>query len=287
MRFARYQSQTGPRIGLETPDGVFDTGYDDLATLIGDGEKGIGQALEAQRAGRFLKTGRLLAPLVPRTIYLAGINYRGHLRENPAYVIPDEPLVTAIKPSSTIIGPDEPIVLPASGTIARPDGFEVGHEVELAVIVGKRARNVSVEDAPGHIFGYTLINDVTARAIFARNGQMTLAKSFDSFAPIGPRVVTTDEIGDVTSLRLRSRINDLPMQDGAVGDQIHGPAALLSWISAFATLLPGDCIATGAPPGTAFFSPEPRWLRAGDVVTCSEERIGVLSNPVIAAEINR
>lgn len=223
--------------------------------------------------GALLASVRLLAPLMnPGKIVAIGLNYRDHAAESQV-AVPEEPLVFT-KFGSSIVGPGVPITWDPELTQA------VDYEAELAVVIGRRARNVSPEHALSHVFGYTCLNDVSARDLQFGDGQWVRGKSLDSFCPIGPVIVTADEIGDPQDLRIGCRIGDETMQDATTGDMIFGVAELIARLSRSFTLEPGDIIATGTPPGVGYFREPKRLLRGGDTVTVWVDGIGELTNPV-------
>jgi 2-keto-4-pentenoate hydratase/2-oxohepta-3-ene-1,7-dioic acid hydratase in catechol pathway len=172
-----------------------------------------------------------------------------------------------MKPSTTVIGPDEAIVYP-------PDGENIHFEGELTVIIGKEARHVSESEALGYVFGYTCGNDVSDRVLQRREseyGCLLMGKGYDTFAPIGP-VVETDI--DPSNLRLITRVNGEVRQNGNTADLVYGVPALITYLSKYMTLLPGDIITTGTPPGVALGMKPPQWLKAGDVVTLGIAGLG-------------
>lgn len=207
---------------------------------------------------------RLLAPMLPTKILCVGKNYADHAAEMDSD-LPDEPLIFS-KPATAVIGPDEPIQLPQLSA-------DVHHEAELAVVIARPTRRVSVADAPAAILGYTCANDVTARDLQARDGQWTRAKGFDSFCPLGPWIET--EVDPADGLGVRCRVNDDIRQDGTTGDLVFSVAELVAFCSAFATLLPGDVLLTGTPAGVGP-------LADGDTVHVDVDGVGTLSNPVVA-----
>ena len=206
---------------------------------------------------------KLLAPVIPTKILAIGRNYADHAAEMGGDV-PAEPLVFA-KLSTSVIGPDDAVLLPALSS-------EVHHEAELAVVIKRIARQVPVEMAHEAILGYTCANDVTARDLQASDGQWTRGKGFDTFCPLGPWIET--EL-DVSSLAVRCRVNGETRQDGSTADLVFSIPQLVSHVSAFTTLLPGDVILTGTPAGVGRISD-------GDTVEVEVEGIGVLRNPVRA-----
>lgn len=224
-------------------------------------------SLEELLAGRAARTSapppdaRLLAPTAPTKVVCIGLNYRSHAEEM-GKALPDEPLMF-IKPPSSVIGPEEAIELPRQSQL-------VHHEAELAVVIGRRAKNVSATDAADYILGFTLLNDVTARDLQRSDVQYTRAKGFDTFAPCGPRIVC----GLVPErLELQLRVNGELRQRGACDDLIFSVNELLAHISSVMTLEVGDIISTGTPSGVGE-------LHDGDTVTIENREIGVLRNPV-------
>jgi len=204
-------------------------------------------------------------------IICVGLNYVDHARE-VALQLPERPLLFAKWPNACVDS-GEPIVIP-------PGVTSVDYEAELAAVVGSRVKRVSVENALEAIAGYTCLNDVSARDIQFGDGQWTRAKSFDTFCPMGPRIVPSAEVGDPQALRIQCRLNGVTVQDGSTADMVFGVAELVSFVSEAITLEPGDVIATGTPPGVAYGSPDPRYLRDGDEVEVEIEGIGVLVSPV-------
>lgn len=219
--------------------------------------------------------GRLLCPLAPPNILALGINYRQHGDEF-AMSYPEQP-VLFLKATTSVIGPGEPILLPRAG------GEHVDYEAELAVVIGRRAKNVSPGEAMECIFGYTCANDVSARdwQIEKQKGQWARGKSFDSFCPLGPWLVTRDEVEDPGHLRIRCLVNGRALQDASTSDMIFPVAALVSNLSLSMTIEPGTVILTGTPQGVGFTRKPPIFLRAGDTVSVEIERIGTLTNPVL------
>ncbi len=212
--------------------------------------------------------GDLVAPLRPGKIVAIGLNYMDHIRET-GLDQPREPLIFAKFPSS-VIGPGEAIVLTG----------RVDWEVELAVVIGRRMRDVHAQDALDDVFGYTVANDVSARDLQFGDGQWTRGKSLDTFCPLGPLIVTADEIPDPQRLGLWTRVNGEVVQSSSTAEMIFGVAELLAHCSRYFTLEPGDVLLTGTPWGCGEFMDPPRSLRPGDQVEVEVEGIGVLRNPV-------
>ena len=214
-----------------------------------------------------------LGPPVPRPgkVICIGLNYKDHAAESNM-AVPKSP-VTFSKYVTSVTGPGRPIALPAVSS-------QVDYEAELAVVIGRRAKHVPIERAWDYVLGYTNLNDVSARDFQFADGQWQRGKSCDTFAPMGPAIVTPDEVGDPHALRIRLRLNGETMQDSSTGQLIFGIDHLIAFLSQTVTLEPGDVIATGTPPGVGFARKPPVFLKAGDVVEVEVEGLGVLSNPV-------
>ncbi|WP_029290079.1 fumarylacetoacetate hydrolase family protein [Cellulomonas sp. HZM] len=258
MRIARFTTGSDPRFALV--DG--EPGHEELVVISGDP-----LYMPVQPTGERVRLDddgvRLLAPVIPRSkIVGVGRNYADHAAEM-GNDVPSAPMLF-LKPNTSVIGPDDPIVL--------PDWTEhVEHEAELAVVIGKVTKDVPVESALDHVFGFTVANDVTARDAQRSDGQWARAKGFDGACPIGPWVVPGLDVDD---LAVRARVNGETKQDGRTSQLVFDVAYLISYISEIFTLLPGDVILTGTPAGV---SP----IVDRDVVECEVEEIGVLRNPVL------
>jgi len=219
---------------------------------------------------------KLLAPIAPTQILCIGLNYRQHAAETGAKV-PDRPILF-VKGINTLQNPGDPILIPQH---LRSD--EVDYECELAVVIGRACKNVSRAHALDYVLGYTCCNDVSARDHQLRlgGGQWCRGKFFDTFAPLGPRLVTRDEIPPPNALRISTLLNGDRVQDSNTSDMIFDVPALIEYLSGSTTLVPGTVILTGTPQGVGMAAkPSPRWLRAGDSVTIEIEKIGALTNPV-------
>jgi len=229
-----------------------------------------GEAHDAD--ARALDELRALAPVPkPDKVVCIGLNYRDHAEE-AGLPIPEVPILFA-KFANSVIGPSEPIVIP-------PETNEPDFEAELAVVIGRTASRVRVAEALSYVGGYTCANDVSARDLQNRTSQWTLGKAIDTFLPLGPVLVTPDEIGDPQALAIRCEIGGRELQSSSTARMVFGVAELISSISATMTLEPGDVIATGTPPGVGFARTPPVWLEDGNEVTIEIERIGRLTNPV-------
>lgn len=251
MKIVRCQTTSGPRFGVQEGENI--------RLLRGVPYGGLDFSGTQVKAGEVA----LLAPCEPSKIVAIGINYAPHARELD-FRIPAEPLIF-LKPPSAVIGPGEHIVLPAMSS-------QVDYEGELAVVIGRKTRNVNRSEALQAVFGYTCCNDVTARDLQKKDVQFTRSKSFDTFAPIGPCIETELDPGrvEVTSL-----VNGSLRQQANTATMIRPVAELISFISGIMTLLPGDIIATGTPAGVG-------QLHAGDTVSIVIGPIGTLTNPVRA-----
>jgi 2-keto-4-pentenoate hydratase/2-oxohepta-3-ene-1,7-dioic acid hydratase in catechol pathway len=262
-----------------------------IGRFLSGGRVVVGQMVDATSARRIegdifgdhsvtndvVKVERLLVPLVPTDILCIGVNYRKHAEETGS-PIPQTPMLF-IKSSNTLNDPGSRIVLPRNSQM--PD-----FEAELCVVIGKAARHVSPEDALDYVYGYTCANDVSARD-WQRDkalggGQFARGKSFDTFCPLGPWIVTKDEIPDPNALRIRCTINGQTMQDSSTADMIYDVRRLIASLSSTLTLRPGAVILTGTPEGVGMGRTPPVWLKAGDRVAVEVEKIGVLENPVVA-----
>lgn len=221
-------------------------------------------------------TGRLLAPVVPTTIFCTGLNYRKHAEETGGR--PPEFPVLFMKGLNAIANPGDPIEIPVHLASERVD-----YECELAVVIGRRAKNVSRTEALNYVAGYTCANDVSARDWQIQRGgsQWCRGKTFDTFCPIGPCLVTPDEIPDPNNLRISTTLNDQVVQDWTTSDMIFDVSALIEFFSGSTTLLPGTLLLTGTPHGVGMARDPRLWLQEGDTVSVEIEKIGRLTNPVI------
>lgn len=249
MRLIRYQSPTGPQFGVDEGGTV--------RPLHGDpfGSHTLGDQTLA------LQDLTLLAPIQPRQILGVGLNYTSHLGGRPAPTKPE----LFWKPPSAVVGPGEAILLP-------PDAQDVHAEGELVIVIGRQTKGVSAAEAMDHVFGYTIGNDLSDRHWQQNDRQWWRAKGCDTFAPIGPAVVTDL---DYRSLTIETRINGGIVQQGSLADLLFDVGTIVAFVSQYVTLLPGDMIFSGTPGHT-------RALQAGDAVTVAIDQIGVLANPVQA-----
>jgi len=230
---------------------------------------------ERRKATVKLSDVKILAPVVsPPKIVCLGLNYRDHIAEQDA-VMPKD-LIIFLKPHTTVVGPDESVV--------KPDFVrELDYEAELAVIIGKKGKNISVEDARDHVFGFTCFNDVSARDVQFKDKQWTRGKSFDTFAPMGPCITTTEQIGDPHNLWIRTRVNGEIRQNSSTHNMVFNVYQIVHELSRVMTLEPCDLIATGTPAGVGFaMKPKPKFLLPGDTVEVEIENIGTLRNTVVS-----
>jgi 2-keto-4-pentenoate hydratase/2-oxohepta-3-ene-1,7-dioic acid hydratase in catechol pathway len=228
---------------------------------------------DASRFTAFEDRAEIAMPFSPGNVFCVGLNYRDHAQESNA-PIPQQPVLFA-KWTSAMIGPGQAIVLP-------PDTQEVDYEAELGVVVGRTCRGVSAEKALDYVAGYVCVNDISARDFQRMDGQWVRAKSQDTFGPVGPCLVTRDELADPQTLGIRCSVNGRMLQNSNTREMIFGVRELIAFISRGITLYPGDLISTGTPPGVGFAQKPPLFLHAGDEVVVDIDGIGRLSNPVRA-----
>jgi len=290
MRLVTFRDGKGTRIGaLDEAGRVLDLAEADPAlpremlALIGGGEAALSAARAAQATAPVAEGATILAP-IPRpakNIFCVGKNYHEHAKEfassgfdaTAKEVVPEAPVVFS-KPPTSVIGPQDPIpsFLDASAS--------TDYEGEIAVVIGRGGRGISEAEAYAHVFGYTIVNDVTARTLQHRHRQWILGKGIDGFCPMGPAIVTADAAGVPPRLSISTWVNGELRQRAPVSDLIFGIPTLIATISAAITLEPGDIIATGTPAGVGIGFTPPRFLKPGDVVRIEVPGIGVLENPV-------
>lgn len=282
MRFVTFQhnrnSEPGVMLGGQVI-GIRGAGFDSVASVIAGGAEAL------DRVERWLQRPpsselpdmaeiKLRAPMArPPKIICIGLNYRDHAEEGKM-TIPDVPTVFC-KFATSIIGPGDPIVLPKNS--AKPD-----YEAEFVVVIGKRGRHIPEEKWRDYVFGYSILNDVSARDFQMATTQWTMGKTFDTFAPFGPEIVTADEVEDPHNLAISLTLNGEVMQNSNTGNMIFKTPRLIAFLSSVFTLEPGDIISTGTPAGVGFARKPPRWLRPGDEVTVRVQGLGELTNPVVA-----
>lgn len=287
MRLANFEVQGERRVGIVEEGSVVDLSSSGLPTdtveLIGQWDRSKIDHLTTQAPRVPLDDVRLLAPLLPRkNIFAVGRNYRDHAKEfsdsgfdaSEKQMVPDHPVVFTKAPTS-VIGPDDAIVL------ANDPTGTTDYEGEMAVVIGRNARNVSEEAALDFVFGWTIINDVTARDLQKKHVQWFIGKSPDTFCPIGPWITTIDELPDIGASWMRTVVNGDLRQEAPISALIFDVGSLIATLSEVMTLEPGDVIATGTGLGVGIGFDPPRYLASGDVVEISIDGIGTLRNPVI------
>jgi acylpyruvate hydrolase len=288
MRLLTFSSNGESRFGVEVPGGVLDAHAADaalpvsLAAYLADMDR-LRPVLEAAIAAapaahiHAPATIRYLAPLAaPQKIVCIGLNYRDHAAE-VNLPLPEYPVAFA-KYANAIVGPDADVELPR-------ESDNLDYEAELVIVIGKRGRHIPIEKAYDHVAGYTIMNDVSVRDYQVRTSQWMLGKTFDTHAPIGPVIVTGDEIPDPQNLTIRCSIDGEVLQDSNTSNLVFTVPMLVSELSNIMTLEPGDIIATGTPPGVGMSRTPKRWMRAGERVRVEIERIGALENTIVAAAI--
>ena len=296
MRLVTFESPAGPRLGAVVGENVLDLAASadlptDMLTFIEAGERTwerartLVQQVEhdgAREGHQPLRAVKLLAP-IPRprkNVFALGLNYKEHVAEGARargseMKLPEYPVFFS-KVTTSVIGPDEPI--PYDGRLS--DRWD--WEVELAVVIGKAGRDITREQAFDHIFGYTVLNDVSVRDIQRKHGnQFFRGKSIDGTCPIGPWIVTRDEVPHPHRLRVTTRVNGVTKQDSNTSFMIFDIPATIESLAAGMTLEPGDIIATGTPDGVGFARNPPEFLKPGDVVEMEVEGVGLLRNPVV------
>lgn len=276
----RRTAGTASEPGLLQKDSVYPLaplGYADAESFIAAGEQALTSARASigKQSAVPLSSVQLLSPLLqPPRIFCVGLNYLDHAAESKM-VVQAVPTIFMKLPSA-ITGPDSDIVLPPNST--QPD-----YEAELAVVIGRSVRNVTRDNWRECVFGYTILNDVSARDVQLATSQWTLGKSFPTFCPIGPCVVTADELTDPHSLDLRLTIDGESMQQANTRDLIFDIPAVLGYISAIVPLEPGDIVSTGTPHGVGLGRTPPRWMRPGEEVVIEISGIGRLVNKTVTA----
>jgi len=262
-------AMAGEALGVNVPstiDGAINGGTADLTALVA-------KASGVRSAPWLLEEASLtLGPCVPEPskIICVGLNYRKHAEESGA-AIPTTPVLFS-KFTNTLAGQGDSVVLPA-GVAEQYD-----YEVEIAFVIGKTAKSISVENALDYVYGYFTADDISVRDLQTRTSQWLLGKTMDNFFPIGPYLVTADEIGDPQTLRLTTKVNGELRQNSNTGDMIFSIAGIISYISTYFPLLPGDVITTGTPEGVAMGMPNKPWLKPGDEVVVEVEKLGALRN---------
>jgi 2-keto-4-pentenoate hydratase/2-oxohepta-3-ene-1,7-dioic acid hydratase in catechol pathway len=285
MKLATFSFGGRRSVGVVREDGIVDVGPGGaMEALLAEGAEGMARARQAAADGTAIPLAdvRLHAPVTRPSKFLAiAANYQSHIDEvlanNPAYVPPTSQRWFTKLPSC-INGPYDPILMP-------PEGQELDYEAELAIVVGTRCRRVSERDAASVIAGFTVCNDVSVRDWQRRSPTIMLGKSFDTHGPLGPWLVTPDEVGDPHALRITCKVNGQTRQDGSTSEMIDNCYAQIAYLSTVCTLEPGDVIATGTPFGTGAAMKPPDLLQPGDVVRCEVERVGAIEGTVQAETV--
>jgi len=286
VKLFRFGAPGEERPGVLLPDGarVDASGFggDWNEAFFGQGDAGLARlakwvASDAAKAPRVPAGVRLASAIArPSKIVCIGLNYRDHARESGAS-LPGEPIVF-LKATSALAGPEDDLRLPIGGD-------KTDWEVELALVIGARAKYVAVEDAMKHVAGFVLHNDYSERGFqLERHGQWTKGKSADGFAPLGPFLATPEELPGFAAVRLWLKVNGETKQDSTTADMIFDVPTLVSYVSQFMTLLPGDVISTGTPAGVGLGHKPPLYLRAGDVVEYGIDGLGQARQKIVAPE---
>src|SRR5579872_4246913 len=274
VSFSAVDGMVRPGVLIEGSRAVIDLSseYTDALALIASGVQSL-QNLE--RYPQFsLDSIRLRSPLSnPPRLFAIGLNYRDHAKES-GMQIPTVPVVF-FKLTTAIIGPGENIVLPKNST--QPD-----YEAEFAFVIGRGGYRIPSDAWREHVYGYTIVNDVSARDVQFATSQWSMSKSFPTFCPMGPTIVTADEIADPHKLAIGLSIDGEVLQNSNTDELVFGIPQLIEHLSSIAPLLPGDVISTGTPPGVGLGRTPKRWLRPGETVTVTVEGLGSLTNPVVA-----
>lgn len=286
MKLITYEYENSVQPGVVWEDRVTEISSigPDLLAVIEQGEEGltaVAALLQQVRGGILLENVRLLAPIpVPRrNLMCLGLNYAEHAEESYTaqgreVSLPEVPIVFT-KATTSVIGPYDPIPFDAAVST------HIDWEVELAVVIGRAGKNIPEAEAMNYVLGYTIINDVSARDLQRQGKQFFKGKSLDGSCPMGPWIVTADELPDPHNLRVTSRVNGEVKQDGNTNMMIFSIPAIIAYLSQGMTLLPGDIISTGTPSGVGFARTPPEFLRPGNVVECEVEQIGLIRNQVI------
>jgi 2-keto-4-pentenoate hydratase/2-oxohepta-3-ene-1,7-dioic acid hydratase in catechol pathway len=281
MRLVTFSTEARRRLGVLEGDQVVELDPDrgwpsDMVELVARGREALAAADLTDAPRHSLGDVTLEAPLMPRkSVYAVGRNYLEHIHEvKEVRPVPEHPMVFT-KPPTSVIGPG--VAIDSSNDPTE----SVDYEGELAVVIGPGGKRISPEAAWGHVFGYTIVNDVSSRVLQKRHGQWVIGKGADTFCPMGPCLLTADEIDDVTAVWVRTKVNGEERQAAPVADLIFDIPTLIATLSRGITLEPGDVIATGTPAGVGLGFDPPVYLRPGDVVEVTVEPIGTLTNPVV------
>ena len=270
------EGDRSPRPGLVANDRIIDLAAEGFADALAflAAPASVQSDVARSHGSIALSSVRLLAPIpAPPRVFGIGLNYLEHAAESNMKVqaVP----TVFIKLSSSVVGPDVPVVLPKASS-------QVDYEAELGVVIGKAGHKIAAAEADNHVFGYTIVNDVSARDVQLATSQWNLGKSFPTFTPIGPWIVSKDEVGDANSLGISITVSGEVLQNSNTSLLIFKVPALIEYISGIVPLQPGDVISTGTPPGVGMGRTPQRWLRPGDDMVIRIDRVGELHNPVVA-----
>lgn len=287
MKLVTFENLDSTRIGAVTAKGIVDLSAiaADMLSLIRLGAEGLSRAAAlVETADKFITLSevKLLAPIPNprRNVMCLGLNYAEHAEESlqakgVKVALPEYPMIFT-KGTNSINGPYDDI--PYDASISE----EIDWEVELGVVLGQSGKNISVAEAMNHVFGYTVLNDISARDLQWKHQQFFKGKSLDGCCPIGPWIVTADEVDEPHNLNVSCRVNGVVKQNSNTRHMIFNIAETIRHLSSGMTLLPGDIIATGTPSGVGFARKPPEFLKAGDLVECEVEGVGKISNRVVA-----
>jgi 2-keto-4-pentenoate hydratase/2-oxohepta-3-ene-1,7-dioic acid hydratase in catechol pathway len=280
MRLATFLHNDTPTLGIVQNDSIIPIPGSSMLDAINQGPTVLALPPVGAPTPIPLSSVTLLAPIPNpiRNVICLGLNYAEHAKESAAArgIVAKIPTVPVIftKATNTVNGPF------ASIPFDKEVSSDIDWEVELGVIIGKRGKNIKAEDAMQYVFGYTVINDVSARDLQTAHTQFFKGKSLDGACPMGPWIVTADEVADPHNLAIRCRVNDVVKQDGNTSDMIFKIPFIIEWLSRGMTLEAGDIIATGTPSGVGMARTPPEWLKPGDVVECEVEGVGTIRNTI-------
>jgi 2-keto-4-pentenoate hydratase/2-oxohepta-3-ene-1,7-dioic acid hydratase in catechol pathway len=278
MRLVTFSAGQGPRAGLVAGDRIVDltaAGYPTVLSFLEGGSAAIeaaGQLTASPGNAPLRSEVKLHAPLMPPKFICIGLNYLDHAKES-GMAIPSTPVVFS-KYHNAVIGPGEAIEIP-------PVSSQVDYEAELGFVIGKRGKNIPADRWEEYVFGYTCVHDVSARDYQMATSQWTIGKTFDTFGPIGPELVSKDEVPDPHNLPISLELNGKVLQDSNTSQFIFNIPTLIEYLSKVMTLVPGDLISTGTPPGVGFARKPPVFLKAGDDVVVKIAGVGELRNPCV------
>lgn len=276
MRLVTFTQAGSRRVGARVGEAILETGFSSMLALIAAGPAGLEKAEAAIAEERLAQPDRICAPIPePRQMLFHSVNFRSLADETPGCPIPERSTWFSKLPSS-VIGPGDVIRKPYPDT-------HLDWETELGVVIGRPTHGVSEDDVMGHVFGYTVVNDISARDIQLERGDITLGKGSDTFCPMGPEIVTIDELPDPTQLTLTTHLNGERVQSESLATQLFSIPQNLRALTELVTLAPGDIVTTGSPAGIGMNMSPPRWLSPGDEISASVPGIGEVTNRVEAA----